>query len=345
MKQHLQSCEDLKYYSGEKLLSLRDKNDLPPDIYCAIGNRSSGKTTFFNSRLYRLWKKKKYRKIGLIYRYKYELKDADVQFFDPITFRFPHDSVIRDTVNERGYVSLLSGGDVLGYGFALNSADNLKKVSNVFNDVDILLWDEFQSADGNYCPNEMEKFDRLYTSIARGGGQMRRRVPVICVSNAISLLNPLMHDLGVANSLTPEMKFLRGDGFVLEQNMNLDAVNSINQSGVSRALGRHISNDIVYEKDNLSNICKMKGQNFYICTILYKGNMYAIRRYMPQNILYCSEKVDICHKSKFTKEDETVDMQWISPPTVEQYRRYFQEGKFYFSSLESKMAVLDFIHY
>lgn len=333
------------FYNGDKLMSLRDKNDKVPGIFLCVGNRSSGKTTYFNSRILRLFMKGKYRKFGILCRYKYELDDSASQFFDPISFRFPDHAFTQGKVNQRGYVPLYLDGNTCGYGLCLNSADNLKKVSNIFNEIDILLWDEFQSADNNYCSNEVEKFNRLYTSIARGAGSMRRHVPVIMISNFVSLLNPIFFELGITSSLRPEIKFLRGNGYVIEQNLNLKAVDAINQSAVSIALNEKISNKVEYINDNLTNIEKLKGKNSYVCSIKYGDSYYAIRRFFDENCLYCSKSVDFSHKNRYTNDENAIGTTWTMAPSIDTLRKYYNRGKIYYSCLEAKEAIIDLIHY
>ena len=50
-----------KYYNGNKLLNLRDIDGNVPEIYLSVGNRSSGKTTYFNKLMVDWYKKCKIR--------------------------------------------------------------------------------------------------------------------------------------------------------------------------------------------------------------------------------------------------------------------------------------------
>ena len=68
-------------------------------------------------------------------------------------------------------------------------------------DVDVILFDEFQSESDNYCPNEVEKFISIHTSIARGQGKMTRYVPVFMISNPVSLINPYYSALHISHRL------------------------------------------------------------------------------------------------------------------------------------------------
>ena len=72
----------------------------------------------------------------------------------------------------------------------LNSADSIKKYSHIFSDVDRMMFDEFQSENNDYCPNEVQKFISVLTSVARGQGKQLRYVPVNMLSDPVSLLTP-----------------------------------------------------------------------------------------------------------------------------------------------------------
>lgn len=52
------------------------------------------------------------------------------------------------------------------------------------------MFDEFQSENNDYCPNEVQKFISVHTSVARGQGKQLRYVPVYMLSNPVTLLNP-----------------------------------------------------------------------------------------------------------------------------------------------------------
>ena len=72
------------YYDGTKLLSLSDIDGLKPELYMCCGNRSSGKTTFFNRLAINGIKKGSIRKFILLYRFNYELDAVCEKFFTDI---------------------------------------------------------------------------------------------------------------------------------------------------------------------------------------------------------------------------------------------------------------------
>ena len=68
-----------EYYDGTKLLSLKDINGKKPEIYICTGNRTAGKTTYFNRFMVNGWLKRK-EKFCLLYRFNYELANCAERF-------------------------------------------------------------------------------------------------------------------------------------------------------------------------------------------------------------------------------------------------------------------------
>lgn len=334
-----------KYYNGNKLLSLLDIDGNKPELYICVGNRTSGKTVFYNNYLYNKIKSKKMRQVGIIVRYKYELESLEEQFFEPIKFLHPQDSVEAGKINPMGYCPLMSDGKVIAYGICLNSADKIKKVSNLFNNVDALVWDEFQSAVGDYLQNEYDKLQVVHDSVARGGGEKHRYVPLYCISNGLTLLNPLYSGTDISKRITKDVKFLRGAGYVMEQNINQDSNDELNKSGLRRASGNLIdSNEMLYQFDDLSAVTKVCGDSTYLCTIRHEGNEYGIRRF-DNGVVYCSKKVDATFKKCYTNDMRGCGLRWTLPPTVEHYREKYRKGMVRFDSVMSRDAFLNFIKF
>ena len=73
-----------EFYDGTKLLSMNDINGRQPDIFLTSGNRSIGKTTWFNRYCVKDFIKK-HKKFCLVYRWNYELSDCADKFFKDIT--------------------------------------------------------------------------------------------------------------------------------------------------------------------------------------------------------------------------------------------------------------------
>ena len=130
------------------------------------------------------------------------------------------------------------GGLSCGYAISLNNADQIKKYAHLFSDVARMIFDEFQSETNHYCSDEVEKLLSVHTSIARGQGEQIRYVPVFMLSNPVSIINPYYVELGISNRLKEDTKFLRGDGFVLEQGYIESASEAQKQSGFNRAFAK-----------------------------------------------------------------------------------------------------------
>ena len=262
--------EELKpqYYDGTKLLSMKDIDGNTPEIYLCTTNRTGGKTTYFSSMLVRRFLKSK-RKFALLYRFNYELDGVEDKFFKDIRNLYFSNYYMKSESICRGKIRRLYLGtdpddpqfyEECGYAFALNDADQIKKYSHFFSDVDGILFDEFQSETNHYCGEEIQKLLSIHTSVARGKGEQRRYVPIYMLSNQVSLINPYYTELGISARLNSETKFLKGKGFVLEQGYIESASKAQQESGVFKAFS---GNDYVaYSSQNIYQHphCRRYGQ-------------------------------------------------------------------------------------
>lgn len=342
-----------KYYDGTKLLSLKDINGQTPEIYIATSNRTAGKSCWFGRYFINRFKKYKEEFI-LLYRFDYELDECATKFFGDINqLFFPEDYMTSRKVSKGVYTELLLNDVICGYAISLNKADQIKKCSHVFNRVKRILFDEFQSETGHYCTNEIEKFVSIHTSVARGNGEQVRHVPVFLVGNPITLLNPYYTELGISNVITNDTKFLRGNGYVLEQGYNESAKEAQSESGFNKAFNRNkyvaYSSQGVYLNDNKSFIEKVDGKCRYLATIKYNGCEYAIREYAQKGIVYCDDKPDITFPTKLsiTTDDHEINYVMLKSNsliiTVVKY--YFDRGCFRFKNLKCKEAILKMLSY
>lgn len=342
-----------KYYDGTKLLSLKDINGNTPEIYICTSNRTAGKTTYFNRMVVNRFKRTG-EKFALLYRYKYEIDGCVDKFFGDInSLFFPTDEMTSISRASKSYIELLLNGQSCGYVITLNSADLLKKYSHMFSDVGSIIFDEFQSETNDYCPEEIRKFMSIHTSIARGQGEQVRYVPVYMISNPVTIINPYYTEFGISTRLQSNTKFLRGDGWVLEQGHNESAEEAQAQSAFMRAFSGNsytkYSMQGVYLNDNLSFVEKLTGKSRYICTVLYKGKQFAIREFTNENLVYCDESVDSNFPVKITissaEHTNNFAMMRTQPFLIEQLRMCFEYGNFRFRNLNCKEAVLKLVSY
>lgn len=342
-----------KYYDGTKLLSMRDINGEKPEIYICTTNRTGGKTTFFTRMFIKKFKEKN-EKFAILYRFNYELDDCADKIFKDVNGLFFQSDTMTSKKRASGiYQELFLNDRSCGYAITLNNADAIKKNSHLFSDVQRILFDEFQSESSHYCDNELTKFQSIHTSIARGNGEQTRYVPVIMLSNPVSIINPYYVELGISERLRSDTKFLKGDGFVLEQGYVKSASNAQKKSGFNRAFSRSdytaYSAECIYLNDSTAFIDKVTGSNRYLATLKYKDRFYAIRQYDEIGIVYCDDRADMSFKFRITVTTDDHDINYVMLKSNDLFlsnlRYYFERGCFRFKDLRCKEAVIKALSY
>lgn len=341
------------YYDGTKLLSKKDLNGNKPEIYLCTTNRSAGKTTYFNRLVTNRFKGGE-GKFGLVYRFKYELDDSADKFFKDISKLFFNGDVMTSKPKASGmYHEFFLNDESCGYAMALNSADQLKKYSHFFNDIERMIFDEFQSESNHYCSDEVRKFISLHQSIARGNGKQSRYVPVYMMSNAVTINNPYFVELGISERLKHDTKFLRGNGFVLEHGFVESASNAQQDSLFNQAFSNNkyvaYASQNIYLHDEYAFIEGVEGRSRYFCTLKYKGTDFAVREYPEMGVVYCDKRVD--HTNPFrisvTTADHNVNYVMLNTNSelVNTLRYYFNHGCFRFKDILCKEAVMKTVKY
>lgn len=342
-----------KYYDGTKLLSLLDINGRKPEIYMCTTNRTGGKTTYFSRLLVNRFNDKG-EKFCLISRFNYELDDCADKFYKDIGKLFFPNTTMTSVRKASGiYHELYINDKHCGYAISLNSADQLKKYSHLFSDVQRMFFDEFQSETNHYCTDEIRKFISVHTSIARGQGEQVRYVPVYMCGNTVTILNPYYIEMGISERLNEETKFLRGDGFVMEQGFVPSASEAQLVSGFNRAFSRNsyiaYSSQSVYLNDSKSFVEKPDGKSHYLATLRYNGIDYGIREFVELGIVYCDDRPDRTFKTKLTVTTNDHEINYVmlkrSDMFLSNMRYYFEKGCFRFKDLKCKEAVLKALSY
>lgn len=342
-----------KYYDGTKLLSMLDLNGKKPEIYMCTTNRTGGKTTYFGRLCVNRFLDKG-EKFGLIYRYNYELDDVADKFFKDLKGLFFPDKTMTAKKRAKGiFQELFINDKSCGYAIALNSSDSIKKYSHLFSDITRMIFDEFQSESNHYCTDEITKFLSIHTSIARGQGEQVRYVPVFMLANQVSIINPYYVAMGICNRLNTETKFLRGDGYVLEQGFIESASDSQKESGFNRAFKENnyvaYSSENVYLNDNYSFIEKPTGKSRYICTLKYKGNDFGVKEFAESGFIYCDDKPDSTFPMKITvtTDDHSINYVMLKRNDffLSNLRYLFERGCFRFKDMRCKEAILNALSY
>lgn len=342
-----------KYYDGTKLLSMLDINGRKPEIFICTTNRTGGKTTYFSRLLVNRFLDRG-EKFAILYRFNYELDDCADKFFKDIGKLFFKGKTMTSQRKAAGiFHELFLDNISCGYAISLNSCDQLKKYSHLFSDVMRIMFDEFQSETNHYCSDEIRKLLSVHTSIARGIGEQVRYVPVYMLSNPVSIINPYYVELGISNRLRDDTKFLRGDGFVMEQGFVESASEALLESGFNRAFSKNsyvaYSAQCVYLNDARAFIAKPTGSNRYLGTLKYNGTDYGIREYPELGIVYCDDKPDPTYTYKITVTTEDHEINYVmlkkSDLFLSSLRYYFEHGCFRFKDMKCKDAVLKALSY
>lgn len=342
-----------EYYDGTKLMSMLDLNGAKPEIYICTSNRSAGKTTYYNRYAVNKFKKNN-EKFMLIYRYNYELDDCADKFFKDLESLFFHGDVMTSKRKASGiFHELFLNEESCGYAISLNSADQLKKYSHLFSDVCRMIFDEFQSETNHYCSDEIRKFISIHTSVARGQGKQARYLPVYMIGNPVSIINPYYVELGISERLRDDTKFLRGNGYVLEQGFVKSASQAQRESGFNKAFARNsyvaYSSQCVYLNDNKSFIEKPDGIGKYLCTLRYNGTDYGVREFAEAGCIYVDDKSDLSFRFKITVTTNDHEINYVMLKRNDMFlstlRVYFEKGCFRFKDLKCKEAVLKALSY
>lgn len=342
-----------KYYDGTKLLSMLDINGNKPEIYMCTTNRTGGKTTYFGRLCINRFLDKG-EKFGLLYRYNYELDDIVDKFYKDLGSLFFPTYTMQSKRRAKGtFQELFLNDKSCGYALSLNNADQIKKYSHLFSDIQRMIFDEFQSETNHYCDNETKKFISIHTSIARGQGEQVRYVPVYMLSNPVSIINPYYVEMGISGRLKDDTKFLRGDGFVLEQGYIESASIEQKNSGFNRAFSKNsytaYSSECVYLNDNKAFVEKPAGKSKYLCTLRYKGSYFALREYTESGLIYCDDKVDSSFLTRIsvTTDDHNINYVMLKRNDffLSNLRYFFEHGCFRFKDMRCKEAVLSALSY
>ena len=336
------------YYDGTKLLSLKDINGKTPEVFMCTSNRSAGKTTYFNRLVVNRFIKRG-SKFALLYRFNYELDGCDEKFFKDVKELFFPEYEMTAAKKMKGiYQELYLNEEPCGYAISINSADQLKRNSHLFSDIDNIIFDEFQSEQNHYCDKEVEKFISIHNSIARGRSKQSRYVPVYMISNPVTILNPYYVAMDISTRLQKDTHFLRGDGFVLEQGYNETAAKALKSSAFNRAFASSdyiaYSAEGVYLQDDLSFVDTPTGRGKYVATIRYAGIDYGVREYPESGIVYCDKSVDYQYPLKITVDTADHKLNYVMVSSnfilIQKLRYYFEHGCMRFKDLQAKEAIL-----
>lgn len=343
------------FYNGTKLINSKDINGNKPGIFVVDGNRSAGKTTYY-SRMFINRFKRYGEKFMLIYRTKNELPGVEDKFFKDIQgLFFPKDLMTAEKREDGTFFELYLNEKSCGYAIPLSMASKIKKLSHFFSDVKRILFDEFQDSSSNYLPDEVNKFLTVYVSVARGQGLPVRYVPVYMVSNHVSSLNPYYKEWGCSVEVDNIKEgFYKGDGFVIEKNLNLKVANLQKESPVLRAFAntstaKHIiDNESLSDNHSFIEKIKLKESN-YICNIVCDGETISLRSVYinGEALYYFTDEYNNTFKLSYAVDTQNHDIDTILSGRTRlqmlSVKRAFDNGKCRFSDISVKEKAFKFL--
>lgn len=336
------------WYDGTRLLSMKDINGERPSWYLVDGNRSSGKTTFFERMLINNFFKHKDDEIPYNFmirvRYQYEVGAVAKQLNEAVCpLFFPDHQITGEGIADGLFYQLKLDGEVCGYAISLNAEEKLKKYGSYFRNVQDCYMDEFQSRKGDYLKNEVEAFYSTHLTIARGQGKHIRYVREIMASNGYSLINPYYHELGISARIQKNTKFLRGDGFVLERNFNEASAEQIKTDGISRALKNskivQHSADNVYLNDSDIFIENPPGRKYCLACLAWNGNLYGVKYCKDMDWFYIDSSPEV-GADKYAVDRESMREGYrlltAKAPILKTLKEYYEYGLLRFKGLKEK---------
>jgi hypothetical protein len=343
--------KESKYYNPDKILRMRDLEGLKPAIYIISTNRSAGKTFSFLKKVLEDFKKDG-KQFGLIYRHKYEL-NSSASLFDDVQRLYPE---LRGTITTVSYANglfyeLIMDEKTIGWSFSMNSPDALKKHSPKFSQIEQMIFDEYQTESGKYLDKEIEKFQSLYLTIARGGGRQSRHVNVYMLGNNVTLMNPYFIKFDIHKRLKTDTKFMRGNGWVAEFGFNESASQEIRSNAFYQAFKDEgymaYSTENVYLSDASIFVGKISGRSKYLFTILHESTLYGVREYYDKGILYISKQPDNSCKQviTFKASDHNANTMMLSHYSYlwKNIKDAYQKGWLRFDDIQTKNDVFDIL--
>lgn len=347
------------FYSPQRILDTKDIDGNTPELFLVTSNKSAGKTTAFAKKLIDDFINKKHQFI-VYYRFANEIYDGGIKFYNDVSRLFFSEYDFKQVIQGAGsYCEIKINDETAGWCLALNLADKLKRMSHFFNNAKQIFFDEFQSETNHYCPSELTKFYALHTALARGNGQQRRYLPIYMCSNPYSLLNPYFVALGISQRLKKDTKILKGHGFVLENDYIESAAKAMETSGFVKAFKSGNSVELnkyaqysfqgVYMDDSTSLIEKLSGVSHYVMTIVYNGEMYAIRFFPQQCLFYCDDRYDDTFPLKIAFSADDINTEFVYKSAefekIKNLRNAFERGKFRFKNAMCKNVIINILKY
>lgn len=325
------------------------------------GNRSGGKTYGFKK-----WAIADYIKRGnqfaYVRRYESEISGKIEAFFDDVCIEFPDYEFDvngrkfrmrpRCDPNDKAAVKA-SKWEVIGHCFILSKAMTYKSVP--FPKVNKILFDEFLIEKGayRYLPNEVDKFNDLYVTVARPGSD-HPEVIVFFMSNAITFTNIYFLYFGIKPPANGKRFFKVKGKDILLQMVNKDGM--IRRQKNTR-FGKIIDGtkyaayafDNEFYLDDATFIERRSEAAKCVFGIVYKGFIIGVWIDYNEGLMYASDKYDPCRGIMYavTQEDHTPDTTLVKTVNqgfyMKQFIQCYKDGDVRFENMRVKNLCYEII--
>ena len=330
------------YYSLQKVLSYNALLNL------IIGERGVGKT--YSSKVFVINRfLKKNRKFAYIRRYETDL-DASVgnnrkeKFFEQVRNEYPNSTF--KVVKHKKVRSLYIDNKCCGYALPLSSADSLK--SSSYEDVDVIIYDEFMLKEGStqrYLKNEPEIILDLVETIGR-----LRDIKIFLLGNAISSTCPIMNYFDLTLPYNSDIKLFK-DGLILVNYIKNEEYRKVKKESRFGKLieGTRYSKYAIDNEFLTDSKCFIKkksvGCHFYFIFML-DNREFGIWRDYSNYSMYVSYDIDPNCKIKFAIDNDnhnenTILIKAKSNPYFKNIIEYYKFGKLYFENQQLKNIFMN----
>lgn len=244
--------------------------------------------------------------------------------------------------------TLYCNGEIMGYMMALTKHNSYK--SNAYPNVYWAMYEEFIAEKGGYTvKDECQMFASIYETVARF-----RRMRVFFLANTVTINNLYFNYF--------QVKPVRGSRFntfgddvsiVIEMAADKEYSDAKAATEWGQLMKRTPHYDYMYENqfllDNYSFITGApKGASNYVCTILFNGRQYGVRKY--DTCYYVSKKIDPECKRKYTFNSNDHQSNYLmfknikENPLFVRMLEYYRHGGLLFDSQNAKLDIFEILN-
>lgn len=337
------------FYNVRPLWHKHDMQGKQAAVCIACGNRTAGKT--FSAKHLLI---DEYLKLGrefvCIVRHNNDMDGyADAFWSDLGPIKYPGHSLSSTTFGMNLYKELWLDGEICGYVVSLNSANKIKPHSSRFVKAKTFWMDEFQSETGRYLKNEIHLYESVLMTLSRGLGEhIKDDMRVLLTANTVSEINPYFDYYGISRRLNKNAKFIRGEGWVLEQVFNVTASDAIKNHGVFAGNSKYMKYATNNEAllDNKNFVQKLGGDKRIVALLIHNGIMYGLWRMQLTGRYYIASQYDPNCVTRFSfNASDHNENTIISKDVVKFFKNHFDHGLITFETMQCKYAFIDIIGY